>query len=140
MVGAACASAPEAPPLSADPELDAFARQVERHLEEHAWQELLAVSDPDHYRVQVVEHGMPEPQYVAELFGLHSVGNSIERGATLAWADLERIGSVELHEMERSGDAHRLTGTVSLDDGGTLELQARIRRTDGRYVLTGGVG
>lgn len=135
-----CASTPEQPPLTGDAELNAFVRAVERDLEGHAWQDVLGVADPDHYRTQVVEHGMPEPQYVAELFGLHRVGNNIERGGRIDWSDLERIRSVELESLSTTGPPHSVAGTVTLADGSTLRLQAQVAQMQGRYVLTGAVG
>lgn len=136
----ACRSTPEPPPLSEDSALNAFARQVQGDLEAHAWGDLIAAAQESHYRTQVVEHGMSEPQYVAELFGLHRVGNSIERGEEIRWADLERIEAVELTSLSRSGGAATLEGRVRLRDGTTLELRSRVTREEGRYVLTGGVG
>lgn len=135
-----CASTPEPPPLTGDPELNAFAREVERNLEAHAWQNVLAVADPSHYRTQVVEHGMPEPQYVAELFGLHRVGNNFERGEQIEWSDLERIQAVEMESLSAAGGPHALTGTLTLVDGSTLQLRAQITRVQGRFVLTGALG
>ena len=140
VLAAGCATTPQQQPLAEDPELDRFARQVARDLEAHRWQDLLAAADPDHHRTQVVDHGMPEAQYVAELFGLHSVGNNIERGERPEWADLERIRIVELDALDTEAHPHSLEGTVTLDDGSTLRLRAQVAREDGSYVLTGGVG
>lgn len=135
-----CRSTPESPPLTDEPELAAFARQVEADLEAHAWQDLLAVAQRRHYRTQVEEHGMSEPQYLAELFGLHRVDNDIKRGQRMEWSDLERIESVRLESLSPSGPDRTLRGTVTLRDGTTRRLQARIAREGQRYVLTGGVG
>lgn len=141
LIAAACRSSPGPPPLTSEPELDAFARQVEADLEAHAWQDLIAAAADDHYRTQVVEHGMAEPQYIAELFGLHRVGNDIKRGQQVEWSDLERIESVELERISTTGARRHLTGTVTLRNRSRLELQAHVARDDeGRYVLTGGVG
>lgn len=133
-----CATAPV--PLSSDPGLDRFLRTVERQLEEHAWRSIIDSADRSHYRAQVEEHGMPEPQYIAELFGLHRVDNNIKRGDAVDWEDLQRIRSVELHEVTRRGGTDAITGTVVLDDGLQLELNARVERRDDRYVLTGALG
>lgn len=140
LIATGCAAAPGSPPLTPDPELNTFVREVERHLEAHAWQEVLAAADPDHRRTQVVEGGMGEAQYVAELFGLHRVDNNIKRGERVEWADLERIRSVRLGSLDPEGPPHALRGTVELRDGSTLRLRALVDRRDGRYVLTGGVG
>lgn len=137
---ASCASAPRASPLSGDPELDAFARQVEEDLESHAWQDLLASADPEHYRTQVVDGGMGEPQYLAELFGLHTVGNNIKQGEVVSWGDLERIDTVTLREVSGSEGSYRLHGSVGLVGGGELELRATLVESRGRWRLSGGVG
>ncbi len=136
----ACRSSTERPPLTDQPELEAFARQVEAALEAHAWQDLIDAAARDHYRTQVVDHGMPEPQYVAELFGLHRVGNTIRRGQQVGWSDLERIESVELDRITTTTRGSRLIGAVTLRNGSTLSLQAQIERVEDRFVLTGGVG
>lgn len=135
-----CASAPAGSSLTDDPAVAEFAREIERGLEAHAWGELLALPDPDHYRIQVSEGGMGEAQYLAELFGLHSVGNSIKRGETVTWADLERIEEVTLTRLAESATGYDLHGRVTLTGGGELELQGRIIEADGRLRLTGGVG
>lgn len=127
-------------PVSDNPRLNSFVQQVARNLETHAWQEILAAADRGHYQTQVTEHGMGEPQYVAELFGLHRVGNNIKRNGVVQWADLERIGSVELEKLTRSGGEHQLTGSVVLEDGTLLQLQAQIVQVQDQFVLTGGVG
>lgn len=137
---AACRSTPDPPPLTDDPELNAFVRQVAADLEAHDWQEIIGVADPDHYRIQVEEHGMPEPQYVAELLGLHRVGNDIKRGERVEWSDLERIEAVELHSLSRRVTRSTLAGTATLADGSTLSIRASVEQDGGDYVLTGGVG
>lgn len=137
---ASCASRPEAPPLTEDAELDAFARDVGRKLEAHAWRDIIGAADPEHYRTQVTEGGMGEPQYVAELFGLYGVENNIRRGERASWADLERIESVELERIEEVGDRRYLIGRVLLRDGTAMDLRATIVERNGRHRLTGGVG
>jgi hypothetical protein len=140
LVTAGCQPHPPASPLSPDPGLNAFVRELEQALEAHAWNDLLEVADPAHRRVQVTEHGMPEPQYVAELFGLHRVGNDIRRGPGVSWADLERIEAVAFHDVSPAGDRYDLNGEVRLEGGETLRLHAWIVRVDGRFRLTGGFG
>jgi hypothetical protein len=140
LVTASCQPRPPAPRLSPDPELNAFVRELEQALETHAWNDVLEDADPTHRRVQVIEHGMPEPQYVAELFGMHRVGNDIRLGSGVTWSDLERIEAVEFHELSPAGDRYDLTGDVRLAGGETLRLHAWIVRVDGRFRLTGGFG
>lgn len=140
VVLAACATRPAAEPLADEPALDAFARSLERDLEAHDWQSILSRAEESHHRTQVIEHGMPEPQYVAELFGLHRVDNSISREGTMRWSDLERIAEVQLEALTRAGSRYTVRGVVTLRDGSVLDLEARIDQSEGRYVLTGGVG
>ena len=83
---------------------------------------------------------MSEPQYLAELFGLHRVDNDIKRGPRVEWSDLERIEAVRLESVSSSAGQQTLTGTVTLRDGTTRTLRARITREGDRFVLTGGVG
>lgn len=126
--------------LTPDPQLSSFVEKLAHDLEAHAWSEILATADPAHYRVQVTEHGMPEPQYVAELFGLHRVENNIRTGPSVSWSDLERIESVQLHALTQDDDRYTLTGTVRLAGGEMLDLRAWIIQEQGRFRLTGGVG
>ncbi len=98
------------------------------------------MADTSHYRTQVIELGLGEPQYVAELFGLHRVDNDIKRGEVVQWSDLERIESVRMRELTPINGQYRLEGSVILEDGSDLELQSLIGRSEDRYVLTGGVG
>lgn len=141
MMFCAAGCAPRSPaPLTEDPGLNSFAQHVAHRLEAHAWQDILAATDQEHYQTQVVEHGMGEPQYVAELFGLHRVGNNIKRGDVVQWADLERIESVELQELTHRSGEQQLRGSVTLGDGTSLQLQARVVEVQDGFVLTGGVG
>jgi hypothetical protein len=140
LLAAGCATTPPPAPLTGDEELDAFAREVERNLENHAWQSLLARADPEHYRIQVVDGGMPEPQYLAELFGLHRVDNDIGGGEPIGWEHLARIDAVHLESLSDTEPRRHLTGVVTLDDGSSLRLDAQITEVQGRRVLTGGVG
>lgn len=126
--------------LTPDPRLNGFVQSLEQALEAHAWEEIIGRADSTHHRIQVVEHGMPEAQYVAELFGLHRVGNNIRQGSSVTWSDLERIESVRLHELTREQDRHTLTGEVLLIDGETLQLRAWIVEGDGHLRLTGALG
>lgn len=126
--------------LTDDPALSSFLERVATNLEDHQWGAVIDRADPDHYRTQVKEVGLPEPQYIAELFGLHSSGNNIETGERPSWNDLERIETVEWTDVERSQDRIRAFGTARLTDGSTLNLQAQIVEGDGEFRLTGGVG
>ncbi|MEX2584523.1 MAG: hypothetical protein WD766_14740 [Gemmatimonadota bacterium] len=130
---------PEEEPFRAE-DLEAFTERIRESFAVHEWQALLAAADPEHYRTQVVELGMDEPQYVAELFGLHTVNNTIQEGDTLEWSDLERTESVSLRPASDEGPPYRLIGTVILENGERLEIDATAIRIRGRFALTGGVG
>lgn len=141
LMSLAASCVPRGPvPIADDPELNAFVRDVEGQLEAHAWQEILGAVEESHYQTQVVDHGMGEPQYLAELFGLHHVENDIKQGDIVQWSDLERIQAVDIQELTPVDETYRLIGAVTLEDGTTLDLQARVSRVQGRYVLTGAVG
>jgi hypothetical protein len=140
VTGAGCACRAPGPGLSPDALLNAFVQQLAADLEAHAWRGLMAVGDPEHFRMQVTELGMGEAQYVAELFGLHDVDNDIGRGDRIRWEDLERIERVELHGLDGDGDTHILIGRVHLAGGGTLRLRASVVRAGGALRLTGASG
>jgi hypothetical protein len=140
LMGSACRSHSPGPRLSPDPRLNAFVQQIAADMETHTWRALLAVADPEHYRVQVTELGMSEAQYVAELLGLHDAGNDIGSGDGIRWEDLERIEHVELHGLDGTGDHYTLTGRVRLIGGETLRLRASVVRAGGAFQLTGAFG
>lgn len=133
----ACASSPD--PLTSDADLNRFLRTLERSIERHEWKQIIEVADAEHYRRQVVEHGMPEAQYVAELFGLHHVDNNIRTGERITWSDLQRIDTVDLVSVSDE-QPRRLDGTVILSDGQRLRLSAMIERSGEEWMLTGASG
>lgn len=130
---------PEEEPFRAE-DLETFTERIRESFALHDWQALLSAADPEHYRTQVVELGMDEPQYVAELFGLHTVNNTIQEGDTLDWSDLERTESVSLRPAGEDGPPYRLIGTAILQNGERLQIDATAIRVRGRFALTGGVG
>lgn len=137
MLVAACATRPAG--VTSDPDLALFLRTVERSLERHDWAQIIAMADRNHYQTQVLEHGMSEPQYIAELFGLHSIDNNIRTGDRVSWSDLQRIDSIQLDAVD-DGRLRHLRGSVMLQDGERLELNAMIEESDRGYVLTAGFG
>ncbi|CAN5617887.1 hypothetical protein BH23BAC4_BH23BAC4_11770 [soil metagenome] len=126
--------------LSDDPALNAFARQVQQVILAHDWEAVVARAEPGHYESQVGSLGMGEPQYVAELFGWNTVGNSVAGEGPITWADLERIREVALDAAVPVNGEYELQGTVRLDDGSRRDLRARITRTQTGFALTGAVG
>ncbi|MEX2569744.1 MAG: hypothetical protein WD737_00460 [Gemmatimonadota bacterium] len=121
-------------------DVETLVAHLQEDVEAHTWQNILSMSDPAHYRIQVVEMGIPEPQYVAELLGLHGSDNDIQEGDTLDWADLERISTVSIQAPSNDEPPYRLSGTAVLDDGSTLRLDVQVSEIRGRFVFTGGVG
>lgn len=116
---------------------DDFIAYVQEDIEAHDWQSILSSSDPELYQERVVEEGIPEQQYVAELLGLLRQGNTIQEGDTLQWADLNRIELATLMPVGDEQPPYRYTGQVTLLEGaGTLELQAHVTQVQGRFVLT----
>lgn len=140
LAATACQGRAPVAQLTPNSELNGFVQSLEQALEAHAWEEIIARADSTNYRIQVVEHEMPEAQYVAELFGLHRVENNIRQGSSVTWSDLERIESVRLHELTREQDRHTLTGEVRLVGGETLEIRAWIVERNGQFRLTGALG
>lgn len=140
LAAAGCQPRAAGPELSPDPRVNTFIAVIEKSLETHDWAALAELADSAHYHAQVVEHGMAEAQYVAELFGLHDVDNSIKRGETVTWSDLERIEDVTLHEIDRAAERLVVRGHVRLAGGEVLDLRAWVVDRDGRLRLTSGFG
>ena len=127
--------------LSSDPAMNTFLEEVRSVVEGHDWPGVLEVVDRENYETQVRGMGIGEPQYVAELLGLHMVDNSIRRGERVEWSDLERIDDVMFDRMRSTGDWWEVEGSVRLDDGTRLHLNLMVMQDrEGRYWLTGGVG
>ncbi len=138
---AACASQRETIRLAEDARLNHFLEDVRGNLESHLWEEILATADSAHYAIQVDEMGIPEPQYVAELFGLHRVGNNIGGGDPIQWADLNRIETVHLTSLEVDDPGGwSVRGEALLKDGSRLNVHMMIIPRGQRFRLTGGVG
>ncbi|MDX1583132.1 MAG: hypothetical protein R3338_05970 [Thermoanaerobaculia bacterium] len=141
IAGLACTSGFDPGPAAADdPALSSFLDEIEVSLENHRWERILADADPEHYETQVEDLGMPEPQYVAELFGLHSVDNNIESGERPSWEDLEQIESVSWTAVDRANDRIHVRGTATLRDGSELDLHTVLVWIDEELWLTGGLG
>lgn len=138
---AGCASQQSAVRLSDDARLNAFLEDVREEVEGHAWDQVLAWADSAHYRIQVLEHGMSEPQYVAELFGVHMVDNDIGDGEPIEWTHLNRIESLRINALEGSrSDGWEAQGLALLNDGSRLNIRMHITSRNGAYRLTGALG
>lgn len=142
LVLAACA--PKTPPqaAAADPRVEAFTAEVTALAEQHAWNAIVELCDPAQRAVQIDEMGMTTEQYVAEQFGLHTVGNSIDAGGDGVDAnDLARIGHLTVIDVTRGGGITQVNGIVEVAGGRTLMFVLQIVvGADGRPRLTGAVG
>lgn len=133
----ACAlfSSPNPEGRSRPEDVETFVRYVQEDIIAHAWQTLLSSSDPADYRRRVVEGGLEETVYLAELLGLRREGNDIQDGEELEWEDFDRIESASLAVAEDGGS--RVTGTVTLATGETLQVEFEVRQIRDRFVLAG---
>lgn len=136
----ACAASRPTVTLSEDPQVNAFLGTIQQHLEKHEWSDIIDLADPDHFETQVTGMGMETVQYVAELFNLYTVGNTIQTGDMLAWEDLDRIESVQLQRLTESMETLQVSGTVTLSNQEVLALVFEIVERNGEYRLTGAVG
>lgn len=145
--------------------LSGFVREIQDDVALKRWHALGAKASAETYRRQVVDgfpddaasargelasETMTEGQFVAELLGLHSVGNNISRGEM--WsndADLDRLVSARLEIPSADAEASDLSGRRvysvegegRLDDGSTLKIRMRIYADeDGSLHIGGGVG
>lgn len=124
--------------LSENPQMNSFLKKIENALNTHSWQDIIEAARPDNYRMQVVEFGMNESQYIAELFSLSGITKSLERIKVVYF-----IHKIELKkEKVLSGfdEYYNILGTVVLYDNTYLRLSVRVVKENGRYWLTGGVG
>lgn len=138
---AGCASQRGAVRLADDAELNRFLGDVLTSVEQHEWDAVISAADSAHYATQVQEVGIPEPQYVAELFGLHKVGNDIGGGEAIGWSDLNRIASMHLNSLEAVGAKRwSVSGEVQLGDGSRMNIDMLVMRRGDVYQLTGGLG
>lgn len=138
---AGCASQRQQIRLSEDERLNGFLEDLRAAVENHAWQDLLDAAAEDHHHAQVIEMGMSEPQYVAELLGLHMVENDIGGGEPIEWNHLDRIETLHFDDLESTTPGEWVArGSVVLDDGRRLDVEAIIVQLDGRYRMSGGVG
>lgn len=125
----------------APPELEAFARTAVEALEKHDWDAVLQLAEDEHYATQVGDFGMSKQQYIAELFGLNTVGNDLFRGNEQGWDDLKSIRRVRIGEITFDRYFWVVTGTVKTRSGPEYMLEMMIKQlADERYRLSGGVG
>lgn len=131
------ACAPATDPGSSRPSTIAeFVERLERDLEAHEWQSILAATDPTLYRTRVVDARTAEPVFIAQTLGIDSAPNSIQEGDTLEWADFDRIENAELAAAARETPPYVINGNLTLEDGALLRVTANATQVQGRFVLT----
>ena len=109
----------------------------------HDWGGFLARCDKENQHIQLGELGMGAPQYIAEMLGLHEVGNSLTPGGErLTQSHLDRVTAFEAFTCEASPIwTYTLRGRVVLDDGSRLRTTIDVlQRPDGSFVIMGAVG
>jgi hypothetical protein len=135
------AACPKAASPTARGAVDGFAAEVVALANRDRWDELLARAEPSHRDVQLDRMGMGVDQYLAELFGLHTVGNSIDpAGDGLDAADLRRVGTFVVHGTRANGSLVEVFGAVEVEGQGTLSFTFTVIATPDGYRLTGDVG
>jgi hypothetical protein len=130
----------------ADPVVDAFVAEVVANAESHAWTAVLEHCEEAHRNTQI-GMGIKMEQYVAEIFGLHTVGNSIARAHDgIDDKDLDRLHHFVVTEVldvadDGRGNRFDARGTVDVKGGTPLKFTLEIVvRPDGQLRLTGAVG
>ncbi|MFH1532891.1 MAG: hypothetical protein ABIK09_19375 [Pseudomonadota bacterium] len=120
--------------------LKTFLLDVADDVRRHDWEALLGRASPPHRYAQVDDMGMGVPQYLAELLGLHMVGNSIKRGEEVTSEDLNRLARIRFTEVDEDLGVLILRGEALLQDGTVLKLEIWVATLGGGHVLTGAVG
>lgn len=143
----------EARPSASVSSLETFLAKFKIIVEKHDWQALIALCDKDHFTTQMVgmEEGdsvYPIQSYIAEILGLHMVGNSIGTGKQVMMAELNKIVTIkfEKESIVAWGQNGYIKGSVILKDGSKLGVTLYIDKNKLKddcspvYVLSGAVG
>ena len=130
------------PDVAQDVPVETFVREVADLAEQHSWNAIVERADDAHRTIQLHQMGMNTEQYVAELLGLHTVGNSIDAtGDGIDADDLARIQEVLVEEVPVVGDGFEAHGVVVLKGGARLRFTlVVITPPDGSFRLSGAVG
>jgi hypothetical protein len=115
---------------------------LETAVEQHAWEEVLAMAEPDHYFTQVLDLGMSHDQYIKELLGLGFVDNDIDPPPDSAseYPAGDRIRDISYGSWKLDRDWLKILGTIQDDRGSSLRLTLLLKRTSRGIVLSGAVG
>lgn len=117
-----------------------FLKEVKRDVESYNWERLIAKCDADHYHMQVNVNGIVQAQYIAEIFGLHSVGNNIKTGVIVTYEDLKRIKKLKWKKISIEDTLYKASGFVKLHDGTKLIISIMATYNNGEFALTGAIG
>jgi len=120
--------------------LRTFLLDIAQEVETHDWEALLTRASPPHRYAQVEGMGMGLPQYLAELMGLHMVGNSIKQGDSVTYGDLDRLAKIRFTELDEDLGVLIIRGEAILTDGSFLKIELWVATLGGEHVLTGAVG
>jgi hypothetical protein len=142
-----CRAAPEVPVCVREPnlalggkKLSAFLAQVKRASEAHDWPGLLALCSAVHKKSQITDMHQPREAYLAEILGVHVVGNSLNDDA-VTFADLARIGTITYVDVSMEGNGwFAVLGTVTIKDHPPLRLELHVATENGQFRLSGAVG
>ncbi len=130
------------PAIDHQTKLMPFLEEVKQSVEEKNWASIFAKCSKDHYKTQVGKMKIAPTQYLAELFGLHMVDNSIanEKGK-ITYDELRRIQTFNYKSMAFNGNFITINGTALMDDGTEMKMNMMIQVVlNGDYKLTGAVG
>ncbi len=121
-------------------ELGKFLNTLKTNVEAHKWGPVFGQCSPMHYKTQIMTSKIAPPQYIAEILGLHSEGNSIKEGKKLGYEDLKRIKTLSYDTVDFDGKMITVTGNTTLQDDTELKINLLIEIIDNKYRLTGAVG
>lgn len=106
----------------------------------HDWDGFLGRCSEMHFAAQVEDMGMGRPQYIAEMLGLHMVGNSIKLGEMVQYSDLDRLTGVRFDTVEEAYGVMIIKGQAFLKDEPPLKLEIWVSNIGGELKLTGALG
>ena len=122
------------------PALARLLADVKRTVEAHQWHALLELCASDHRKAQIGEMHQDVDTYLAEILGLHSVGNSLADDR-VTQAALDRIERITYVEIVDDGDGwFSIIGIVSIKGRPDLRLELRATSSGQRFVLSGALG
>ncbi len=119
-----------------------FLDQVKANVEQKDWGSIFAKCSKAHYKTQVVDMKISPTQYIAELFGLHRVDNSIanEKGK-ITYDELRTMQTINYQSIAFDGTIITIKGKALMEDGSEMDMEMMLKvDVNGEYKLTGAVG